>query len=315
MRYSETLKPKGLFKNGHCSTIYPALFRSISVSFERQRIITLDSDFFDVDVLDNNTSKTVVLLHGLEGSTSSSYIKGMASSLGANGFNVHAINFRSCSGIPNNRLQSYHSGFTSDLRHYIALLKESNSQQQIYLCGFSLGGNVVLKYLAEEHLNTQHVVRAIAVSSPVDLKGSAWKLTERGNRIYMNRFLKSLKNKIKHKATAYGLDTDGIDTIETFKEFDDRYTAPIHGFNNALEYWQKCSSLFLLNQIRIPTLILSAKNDPFLSATCFPSAQDIGNPNLTMEYPAYGGHVGFYKGFFTRKYWSELRAIQFFNSF
>lgn len=287
------LKANILYKNKHLSTILPALFRKHEVTYIRKRISTPDQDFFNVDCIQRNNKKAIVMLHGLEGSSQSQYIKGFAKLFAQNGYDVHAVNFRSCGGELNLLPNSYHSGFTADVKFYIDSI--AAKYDSIYLLGFSLGGNVLLKYLSDNvNVNTK-VSAAAAVSVPVDLRGSALELDNGFNRIYMQRFLSSLSKKMlaKHKQFPQAIDVKGIHKIKNFKEFDDAYTAPLHGFKDAEDYWHKCSSVHGLNTINTPTLLINAKNDPFLSPSCFPFDDVVDHPFLHAIFSKYGGHVGF----------------------
>lgn len=305
------LKAGILFRHRHFSTIIPALFRKHDVSYTRKRISTPDNDFFNVDCILRNNKKAVVLLHGLEGSSQSQYIKGFAKLFSANGFDVHAMNFRSCGGEMNLLPQSYHSGFTADLSLYVNSIAAKYTD--IYLLGFSLGGNVLLKYLSDQSLVHARVTAAAAVSAPVDLKGSALELDNGINRVYLQRFINSMCKKMiaKNKLFPKEIDVKGIHKIKNFKEFDDAFTAPLHGFNNAEDYWQKSSSVFGLNTISVPTLLVNAKNDPFLSPSCFPFDDVVDHPFLHAIFAPVGGHVGFMLN--NKVSWLEPVVYSFFE--
>ncbi len=287
------LKANLLYKHKHLSTIWPALFRKPEVTYSRKRINTPDNDFFNVDCVLRNNKKAVVLLHGLEGSSQSQYIKGFAKLFSMQGFDVHAMNFRSCGGELNLIPQSYHSGFTQDVKFYVNSIAQK--YEHIYLLGFSLGGNVLLKYLSEATEVSSKVTAAAAVSVPVDLKGSALELDNGFNRLYMQRFIGSLSKKMLAKSKQFPgqINVKGIHKIKNFKEFDDAYTAPLHGFKDAEEYWSKCSSIHGINTINVPTLLVNAKNDPFLSPSCFPYDEVVDHPFVHAIFSPYGGHVGF----------------------
>lgn len=305
------LKAGILYRNRHLSTILPALFRKHEVTFMRKRIQTPDHDFFNVDCILRNNKKAVVLLHGLEGSSQSQYIRGFASMFGNKGYDVHAINFRSCGGELNLIPGSYHSGFTGDLQLYINSI--ASKYDSIFIAGFSLGGNVLLKYLSNATEVNNKVTAAAAISVPVDLKGSANMLDNGLNRIYLQRFLNSLTRKMIAKSKQFPgqIDITGIHKIKNFKEFDDAYTAPLHGFKDAEEYWHKCSSLYALNTINTPTLLINAKNDPFLSDSCFPFEDIVDHPFLHAIFAPIGGHVGFMLN--GKSSWLEPVVFSFFE--
>lgn len=305
------LKANILYKNKHLSTILPALFRKHNTAYSRKRITTPDSDFFYVDCLLRSHKKAVVMLHGLEGSSNSQYVKGFANLFNINGFDVHAINFRSCGGELNLLPQSYHSGYTDDLAFYLKTL--ASKYDSIYLLGFSLGGNVLLNYLSNSNDVPLQVAAAAAISVPVDLKGSAMELDNGINRIYMQRFLNSLSKKMlaKSKQFPQQIDVKGIHKIKNFKEFDDAFTAPLHGFKDANDYWAKCSSMNVLNTINTPTLLINAQNDPFLSPSCFPYEEVVDHPFVHAIFAPLGGHVGFMLN--NKQSWLEPVVLSFFE--
>lgn len=258
------------------------------------------------------SKKLVVISHGLEGNSSRAYMKGMAAAAYSQGYDVLSWNFRGCSEEMNRQLRFYHSGATDDLdvivRHAI-----QKSYTTLYLIGFSLGGNLTLKYLGERDPYPE-ISRACVFSVPVDLYTSCLKISRRSNWVYSDRFLKSLKGKVIQKAGVMsGLDVKDIKEVRTLVEFDDRYTAPLHGFSGALDYYKKCSSIQFLEGIKTPTLLINASNDPFLSEACYPSKQLENNPYIQFESPVYGGHVGFAQFNKNGLYWSEERAMSFLS--
>ncbi len=305
--------PPVFFNNGHIQTIFPVLFRKINnVHYYRERIQTPDHDFLDLDWSVHGHDRLAVISHGLEGSTHRAYVKGMVRAVTQNGWDALAWNYRSCSGEPNNRLQSYHNGATRDLDWVIRHAGQKNKYKEIALIGFSLGGNLTLLYLGREQPHPV-VKKAVTLSVPCDLKGSAARLTERANRLYMKRFLIMLHRKIKAKMRLFPEKINDKDygKIKDFKGFDDRYTAPIHGFKDAEDYWAKCSSKPYIPRIKIPTLIINALDDPFLSPGCFPVQEASQTPNVTLCLPRSGGHVGFVAFNSQKQYWSEQAAVQF----
>ncbi|MGZ5283994.1 MAG: YheT family hydrolase [Bacteroidia bacterium] len=304
---------------GHMQTILPALFRKLQKpAFKREKTSTADNDFLYTDWLRNGHKKLVILSHGLEGNSYSGYILGMAKMLHDNGFDVLAWNHRMCAGEINIAPRMYHSGNSEDLRNILNHVLHLNIYPEIYLVGFSMGGNITLKYLGEEAENiAAEIKKAVVFSVPVDLGASGKKLAKFSNKIYLNRFLKSLKTKVlqKHKQIP-GIFTniEKLHEVKTFHAFDELFTAPLHGFNSAADYYQKSSSKQFLPQIKIPTLIVNAKNDPFLSQECFPAEEAVNSNYVFLEIPETGGHVGFFENKLNGIYWSEKRALQFIFS-
>ncbi|RME93368.1 MAG: alpha/beta fold hydrolase [Candidatus Hydrogenedentota bacterium] len=307
--------PPWIHKSSHLSTILPTLLRNIDPIYtHRTRFETKDNDFFDVDICckaSNKLDQAVILLHGLEGSSHSKYILGMAKKLCMN-MDVYAMNHRGCSGEINRNIYSYHSGFTQDLKHLVEKL--SPKYKQIFLIGFSLGGNILLKYLGENSRIPASVCGAVAFGVPVDLESSAFHLAKLQNRIYLQRFLRQLKNKVEQKKSA-GLPIPNYDEImksKTFLEFDNLFTAPANGFQDSLDYWRSCSSKPLLSHICIPTLLVNPINDPFLPAPCYPTIEAAQSKYFFLSTPRYGGHIGFYAG--NKSYFSEDVALYFLQN-
>ena len=310
------LRPSILF-HAHLETIYPALLRKINfIPYERERIPTPDQDFLDLDWCKQGSSKLVIISHGLEGNTSRAYMRGMARAFFQAGYDILTWNYRGCSEVLNRNIRFYHSGATEDLDVVIQHANNKNSYSEISLIGFSLGGNLTLKYLGEKGKSLAPSIKnAVTFSVPMDLHATCLMISSPSNWIYSNRFLKSLKTKIIQKSKNHPeLNIQGIDSITNLMEFDDKFTAPLHGFENAIDYYTRNSSIHFLKDIEIPTLIVSAKNDPFLTKECFPTDDDIQNKNLKLEYPAYGGHVGFALFAQNGLYWSELKALEFIQS-
>ncbi|MGV3538493.1 MAG: YheT family hydrolase [Rufibacter sp.] len=294
-------------------TIVPSqLRRSPHIVFTRERLTTPDHDFLDVDWSQVGAKTLVVLSHGLEGDSRRPYMKGMVQALNKAGFDALAWNFRSCSGEPNLLLRSYHMGAVEDLDLVVRHVLATERYDAVHLVGFSMGGNLTLNYLSQwaEKVPAQ-VKRAAVFSVPCHMKSACQQLAKPQNRIYMRRFLKSLHEKLKEKAQRFTVDLTGYERIQTFEEFDNRYTAPFHGFHSAHDYYERCSSVQHLHLIKVPTLLVNAKNDPFLSQECFPVAQAQENPNLYLEMPQNGGHVGFSEDFLKGLYYSERRAVEF----
>lgn len=313
---SEHYLPPFFLFGPHLETIFPALLRRVTLlPYSRERIHTPDDDFLDLDWLGKDSDRAVIISHGLEGNSTRPYIKGMAKALHANGFDVVAWNFRGCSEEMNRQLRFYHSGATDDLHTVVKHVSENRNYKQIFLVGFSLGGNLTLKYLGER--NVPEVIRkAVAISVPMDLATSCAKISAPGNRIYSNRFLKSLKGKILLKSRfRKELDIAKLQQIRTLEEFDECYTAPLHGFKNARDYYEQCSALRFVQHIKTPSLIINTLNDPFLSKECFPAALLEGHPFVKLQILSRGGHVGFTQFNKNGLYWSEQRALEFLSDF
>ncbi len=309
-----SFKPSAFFRNGHIQTLLPYLWsKRPGVPFERERLELSDGDFLDLDWLRSGCDRLVILSHGLEGSTKSGYIHGMAESLRNAGCDVLAWNFRGCSGEPNRLLRYYHSGDSADLGFVVH--HAAKHYQDIALIGFSMGGNMTMKYLGEAPPHPA-VKMAVGISVPVDLGACAKALDQRwDNHLYIRRFLLSLIEKIIGKAQLFPgkLNVTGIHKIRTFQEFDDRYSAPIHGFIDAADYYRWANSLQFLHRIQVPTLIVNARNDPFLTPGSFPFDVAEKSPCLFLDAPESGGHVGFFQSLINRRPWYEKRAVEFLS--
>ncbi len=304
--------------SGHLQTIYPTLFRRLPRTEPiPERIITPDDDFLDLDwhrSRTGNSDRLVVISHGLEGHARKKYMLGMARHLSDSGWDVLCWNFRSCSTELNRRPRFYHSGVTDDLHTVLTHGLVRGRYRVAALVGFSMGGNQLLKYLGEDPGNVPAAVRAaVAFSVPCRLADAAQVMNGRQNRIYMRYFMNSLKAKIREKALRFPdmIDLTGLASMTTFASFDNAYTAPLHGFHDAEDYYRRCSSRPLLPAIRIPTLIVQALDDPFLANSCYPVPEAQQSEHLFLELPDYGGHVGFIGAWRKRMYWSEQRAAAF----
>lgn len=300
------------YGGGHLQTILPVLFRRVpTITCERERIETPDGDFLDLDWNRDQRSNTLVIItHGLEGNSSNASVQGMAGAFHRDGWDSLAWNLRGCSGEANRLLRTYHSGAWDDLECVIN--HAAGTYRHIALIGFSIGGNLTLKYLGDRAASIHPAVRgAVAFSVPCDLASSALAMESRVNSIYMHHFLVNLRRKIREKAIAFpgAVSTEGLGRIRTFREFDGTYTAPLNGFLSAEDYWAKASSKPSLAGISVPTLLVNALDDPFLGAECFPREEAESNPYLHLEIPESGGHLGFLT--LGREFWSETRAVEF----
>ena len=303
------------FQNGHIQSIYPTLFGKFDTGFyERERIFTPDDDFLDIDWSGIGSNKLAIISHGLEGSSHRNYVVGMVKMLNRNGWDALAWNYRSCSGEMNHQLRFYNSGTIDDLEFVIQHAVKTEPYKEIVLIGFSMGGNLTLLYLGNEGSRVDSKIsRSVVFSVPCDLKASTRELAKIRNKIYMRRFLITLHQKIrtKMKLMPGQINDDDYHLIKNFKDYDDRYTAPLHGFKNAEDYWNKCSSKQFIPEVKIPTLIVNARNDPFIAGGCYPVKEASNSNCVYLEIPESGGHVGFIQFKKDRCYWSEERAIEF----
>ncbi len=301
-------------RGGHLQTIYPALFRRVApVTTVRERIETPDGDFLDLEWA-RSGGKVAILSHGLEGNAGDAYVQGMAGALLRAGWSVVAWSYRGCSGEPNRRLRSYHSGATEDLAAVVGHVLGRGDFRRVALVGFSLGGNLTLKYAGDLGRGMDvRVDRVVGLSAPCDLAASSLRLERLSNRIYMQRFLASLRGKIRTKIRMFPgeLGDAGLEAMRTFREFDGAYTAPLHGFRDAEDYWARASSKPVLSRIAVPALLVNARNDPFLPAECFPEEEARASAVFHLEMPREGGHLGFAPTKRSAVYWSERRVVEF----
>lgn len=310
-------RPPVWLRNGHVQSIWPTLFRKVQMPEPQTEVIsTPDDDQLHLDWYRQHSNRLAIISHGLEGHSRRPYVLGLARALMAAGWDVLAWNFRSCGGVMNRQPRFYHSGATEDLEIVInhALGK---SYQNLFLSGFSMGGNLTLLYLGQQGEQVDsRISGAVVYSVPADLAGSADMLALPSRKIYMQRFLNDLHGKMQEKSELFPdlIDVSGFRDIRNFHEFDNRYTAPLHGFKDAQDYWENCSALFRLKDIRVPSLMINAADDPFLSPACFPDSKKVLGSYVKLEVPKWGGHVGFVEHAKDGYYWSERRALMFVGS-
>ncbi len=286
--------------------------------FLRERLETEDGDFLHLDWAPETDADApiVLVMHGLEGSASRSYVRNVCRELLGRGLRPAALNFRGCSGEPNLRPRFYHSGATEDPRFVVAMLRARYPGRQIGAMGFSLGGNVLLKMLGEDAAGGVGLIdAAVAMSVPYDLAAGC-RLLERSRmgRAYTAYFLRSLSAKVEAKADALAplLDISQARSAKTIWEFDEAVTAPLHGFSSAAHYYEVCSSVGYLQNIAVPALLLHAEDDPFLPADAIPRRQAEGNEHLTMALQSHGGHVGFLEGSpWKPRFWADEESARF----
>ena len=313
---------------GHLQTLYAVPFaRRARVSYRRERWETPDADFVDLDWLtpdaaglssQGSAERTplVVLFHGLEGCSGSHYAHALMAAVGAMGWHGVVVHFRGCSGSANRLPRAYHSGDGAELDWMLRRLRAHHSAP-VYAAGVSLGGNVLLKWLGERGPEASGIVaRAAAVSAPVDLMAAGDALGRGFNLVYTRVFLSTLKKKSLEKLEAHpGIyEAAHVRRAGTLRAFDNVVTAPLHGFRDTDDYWTRASSKPLLKHIAVPTLMVNARNDPFLPESALPRRSEV-SPAVTLDFPAEGGHVGFVSGPFPGNLaWLPNRILDFFGS-
>lgn len=322
MPQTSQFKPAWWLPNKHLQTMGAKwLNRHISIQTIDETLTLPDGDFADLTWTEkptpDNTKPIIVLLHGLHGSKNSHYIKGMFQAIQKQGWIGVLIHFRGCSGRPNRFAHSYHCGFTDDIHYFTNYLTEHYKHCKFAIIGYSLGGNVVAKFLSEAP-NAPYAA-AIVVCAPLHLKSCSSKISQGTSKIYQKYLVDMLKQATKEKITLNLIDNiteNDLDDIITLREFDNTVTAPLHGFENADDYYQQSSARDLLPLIQTPSLFIHAKDDPFLCHQSVTSLENLPN-NITFEISNHGGHVGFISGSNIRKphYWLESRIPQFLQDY
>ena len=308
---TSSFAPPWWLKNPHLQTFWPVLVRrQPPLEHRAERLELPDGDFVDLCWSGPETGPLVILLHGLQGSIMSPYVIGMMRTLAASGIRGVLMHFRGCSGHPNRLARGYHSGETGDFGTLISVIREREPDTPLAAIGYSLGGNVLLKYLGEAGEDTP-LSAATAVSVPLVLRTASDRLGQGFSRLYNRYLLRALLVGAKKKAPQLaeaGLDVDAILRCQSIREFDDRLTAPLHGFSDAIDYYTRCSSRGFLHRITIPTLILHAEDDPFMRPSVVPRPEELA-ASVTLELSPWGGHVGFVSG--NGRYWLEERIPDF----
>jgi uncharacterized protein len=284
----------------HTQTIWPALVSpKPEVSYRRERWNTDDGDFVDIDFVDGTgpSAPTLVLFHGLEGSSDSAYAKALMAYAKLQGWHGLVAHFRSCSGEVNALARAYHSGDSDHCNFVLARTKTRNPLSPVFAVGVSLGGNALLKWLGTEGSGSRLIQAAFAVSPPHDLEAGAVVLSRGLSRVYTNNFLSSLKAKSKIKADRFPgtLDIEAVLAATDFFSFDHLVTAPLHGFRSCYDYWRRSSCKQFMHNITIPTTVLNALNDPFQPAHALAVPSEVAR-HVFLDYPENGGHVGFLQG-------------------
>ncbi len=312
---STDFNPSLPFKSAHFNTMYRPLFMKDTIKYKRKRITTWDADFIDLDFSCIGSKTLVLLIHGLEGSAQSNYMITTANYLNETGFDTVCMNLRSCSGEDNLILQTYHSGKTDDVDFIIKHLTTNYNYENIILVGFSLGGNLTLKYLGEYDNIPTEVKGGIAVSVPIDLTSSQAELLKLKNKIYLNEFIKSIKLKMLEKAEKFpefNLNKTLLFKATKFRHLEKQYTVPVFGFKSSEDYWIKASAKPYIPKIKVPSLLINSLDDSFLSKECYPFDEAKNSTTFHLLTPNYGGHVGFISSFNdSDSRWIENNIVKF----
>lgn len=311
---SSSFKAPWWLGNSHLQTLWSTLVRNKpNIAVRKERLELSDGDFLDLFWTRRKKGPIVIILHGLAGSFQSHYVRGMLWALDQIGWRGVLMHFRGCSGEPNRLPRSYHSGDTTDLATVVETILHREPGTPVAAVGYSLGGNVLLKWLGETG-EQNPLIASVAVSVPFDLYSTVQRLQIGFSRVYQRYLLNLLITSAKKKFSLISspIELRGIEKLNTFHLYDEHVTAPLHGFNSAMEYYTKTSSRQFLKTIRIPTLILQAKDDPFLYAQAIPAADEL-SPSTILELSDKGGHVGFVSGTLPWQaiYWLEQRIPEF----
>jgi len=317
--HNASFKPAWWLPGGHLQTVWQTLCRRPikNLNLRRERFELPDGDFVDLDWVGVGSGPIVLVLHGLEGSICSPYAKGMLSAVLQRGWRGVFMHFRGCSEEINRHPRSYHSGDTQDVASVMSAIHERESKTVLAAVGFSLGGNVLLKWLGESGEKSL-LKAAVAISVPFELHKTADRVSQGFSRIYEINFLWSLRKKMRAK---FDIQTSPIELpqlkkLKSLREFDEKVTAPLHGFCSADDYYQKSSSRQFLNKIQVPTLLLQSKDDPLMTADVLPHEDELSS-QVTLELSEKGGHVGFVTGDlpWRAQYWLEQRVPEFLTQY
>lgn len=301
---------------GHLQTLWPLLIKPRPLPLRRERWPTPDGDFIDVDFLDApDDAPTLVLFHGLEGSSRSHYAISTAHACRAAGWRLVLPHFRGCSGELNRQPRAYHSGDSDEIDWILRHVQAGQSGRRLHAAGVSLGGNALLKWAGERGTAAAEVVTGVAaMCAPLDLAACGHHLARGFNRVYTRHFLNTLKAISAERLRRFPgiFDEARMRRAANLWQFDDAVTGPVHGFAGADDYWRRCSAKPFLKSIAVPALAVNPKNDPFLPARFLPGAAEVA-ACVRLEQPASGGHVGFVGGSFPgRLDWLPQRLLHFF---
>lgn len=319
---NQSFKPAWWLRNSHLQTLWPCVIRKRKLkpelTLERERLELPDGDFIDLDWINKHESgPVIILLHGFEGSINSHYAKGMLNAIHENGWRGVFMHFRGCSGEHNRLSRGYHSGETNDLSYVVKVLQSREEHTPFAAIGYSLGGNVLLKWLGETG-KSNPLKAAIAVSVPFELNKAANRIEYGFSRLYQWYFLRCLRWRLlkKFERVPSPIDPAFLQSVSRMRDFDNAFTAPLYGFRDADDYYSSASSRQYLRFIQVPTLLVHAKDDPFMTADVIPAPEEL-SPFVKLEVTEKGGHVGFVTGRFPWRpvYWLEERTPQFFREF
>lgn len=311
-------QPAWWCRGPHMQTLWArAVRRAPHPLLQRERMELPDGDFIDLDWMDNGGGPIVIVLHGLEGSSDSPYARGILAAFERRGWRGVVMHFRGCSGEPNRLARSYHSGDTGDLAWLIEVLRQREPHTPLAIVGFSLGGNVLLKWLGKT--GGQAPLRAaVAVSAPFVLHNAADRLQRGFSRLYQWQLMRSLRRAVAEKRCRMKLPikVHDLSTLKNFRDFDEHVTAPLHGFDSADHYYTVSSSRQYLKGIMLPTLVLHARDDPFMTEAAIPRHDELSE-NVTLELSSHGGHVGFVTGAWPwhPRYWLEERIPAYLSQY
>ena len=312
--HKSSFKPAWWLKNAHGQTLWPnRIKKGRKLKLIRQRFELPDGDFIDTEWTPGNKGPIVLILHGLEGSTRSGYAVRLMRQVHKRGWRGVFLYYRSCSGEPNRLHKRYHAGSCEDVSTIIDIIHEREPDTPVAIVGYSLGGNVLLKWLARTENVPKQVAAAIAVSVPFELHKVNERLTQGFSKVYQaamrNKMQRSIKTKYSQRE--HELDIDHIVNMKTFAEIDEAFTAPVHGYQNVEDYYQDNSSRYTLHKIKFPTLILHACDDPFMTEDAIPKKEELSD-QITFELSEFGGHVGFVYGHpWKPRYYLEERIPQY----
>ncbi len=317
-------QPQWWIRNAHLQTMLPTINRrNLVISTLDERLELSDGDFLDLAWTEipavDNCKPIVVVFHGLEGSVESPYVKGIMQAVREKGWIGVMMHFRGCSHEPNRLARAYHSGETADADYVIDLITKRYPGAPLFAVGYSLGGSVLTHYLAQKGKDSP-LTAACVVSAPLLLAESAERIKKGFSKAYQRRLIKRLQRSVISKfdrldMSILDLSIAQIKKLNTFLEFDDQVTAPLHGFKDALDYYEQCSSIDHLTNIETPSLYIHAIDDPFLTKKVIPKA-DMMSKKIRFELSKFGGHVGFVYGSILKpKYWLEERIPKWFQEF